>query len=187
MLGVEMLLVASILLAAALLWGVTSFNLLVRDRHRVAQAWSDVDVQLTRRHDLVPKLVEVVKRHASFEQALLSSVAELRSRGVAEQSPQVLGPVEAALTEGVHRLIALAEAYPDLKASEGFLDLQRNLTDTENQIQHARRYYNGAVNNLNTRIDTFPDLVVARLFRFSRAEYFELPEPGAGAPPAVGW
>lgn len=170
-------LVAAVLLGA-LVWGVVAFNLLVRDRHRVAQAWSDVDVQLKRRHDLIPKLVEVVKRHAGFEQSVLERVTSLRNRGVAEASPARLGEVETELSAGVHRLIALAEAYPDLKASESFLNLQANLTDTENQIQYARRYYNGAVNNLNTRIETFPDLILARLFAFRPAEYFEF-EPAA--------
>ena len=168
-----------VVLALVLLgWGVVSYNLLVRDRHRVAQAWSDVDVQLKRRHDLIPQLVEVVKRHAGFEQSVLENVTALRNRGVAEASPSRLGEVETALSAGVQRLIALAEAYPDLKASQSFVNLQTNLTDTENQIQFARRYYNGAVNNLNTRIETFPDLVVARLFAFRPAEYFEF-EPVA--------
>jgi len=166
---------------AALVWGVVAFNLLVRDRHRVAQAWSDVDVQLKRRHDLIPQLVEVVKRHAGFEQSVLENVTALRNRGVAEASPARLGKVETELSVVVQRLIALAEAYPDLKASESFLNLQSNLTDTENQIQFARRYYNGAVNNLNTRIETFPDLIPARLFAFRPAEYFEFEPADQGA------
>jgi len=167
---------------AALVWGVVSFNLLVRDRHRVAQAWSDVDVQLKRRHDLIPQLVEVVKRHAGYEQSVMERVTSLRNQGVTEESPARLGQLESALSSGVQRLIVLAEAYPDLKASESFLTLQQNLTDTETQIQFARRYYNGAVNNLNTRIETFPDLVPARLFGFEPAEYFEFEPPGATAP-----
>ncbi len=167
-----------VLLLVALGWGIVSYNLLVRDRHRVAQAWSDVDVQLKRRHDLIPQLVEVVKRHAGFEQSVLENVTALRNRGVEETSPSKLGEVETALSVGVQRLIALAEAYPDLKASQSFLNLQSNLTDTENQIQYARRYYNGAVNNLNTRIETFPDLVIARLLAYRQAEYFEF-EPEA--------
>lgn len=161
------------LAGAVLLWGIVSYNLLVRDRSRVAQSWSDVGVQLARRHDLIPKLVEVVKRHAGYEQSVLENVAALRARGMTESSPAALGHVEGALGAGLQRLIAIAEAYPELRASASFVDLLRNLSDTENQIQFARRYYNGAVNNLNTRIATFPDLIPARLFGFAPAEYFE--------------
>lgn len=176
-----------LLIAAALLitWGVVGYNLLVRDRNRVAQAWSDVDVQLTRRHDLVPQLVKLVQHYAAYERALLENVATLRARGAGEPSPGARGELEGSLGSGMHRLIAIAESYPELKASENFLDLQKKLADTENQIQYARRYYNGAVNNLNTRIETFPDLVIARLFAFRRAEYFELEEPGMAQAPNV--
>jgi len=170
---------------AMLIWGTVTYNLLVRDRNRVAQAWSDVDVQLGRRHDLIPQLVEVVKHYASYERTLLEHLAQLRARGVAETSPQALGPLESTLGERVQQLIAVAEAYPDLKASENFLDLQRNLADTEDQLQYARRYYNGAVNNLNTRIERFPDLLVAQVFGFHPAEYFELEQPSMSRPPGV--
>jgi LemA protein len=156
-----------------LLWGIVSYNLLVRDRNRVAQSWSDVSVQLARRHDLIPKLVEVVRQHAGYEQSVLAQVATLRARGLHESSPAALGPVEGALGASLQRLIAIAEAYPELRASASFVELLRSLSDTENQIQYARRYYNGAVNNLNTRIATIPDMIPARLFGFQRAEYFE--------------
>jgi LemA protein len=165
---------------ALLLWGIVSYNLLVRDRARVAQSWSDVGVQLARRHDLIPKLVEVVKQHAGYERSVFEHVAALRERGMHETSPAKLGAVEGELGLGLQRLIALAEAYPDLKASTSFVTLMQNLTDAENQIQLARRYYNGAVNNLNTRIATFPDLIPARLFGFTASEYFEF-QPGAAA------
>jgi len=156
-----------------LLWGIVRYNLLVRDRHRVAQAWSDVGVQLARRHALIPKLVEVVRQHAAYEQAVLENVAALRAQGLQEDSPARLGAVEGALGANLQRLIAVAEANPELRASESFAELLKNLSDVENQIQFARRYYNGAVNNLNTRIASFPDLVLARLFRFRPAEYFD--------------
>jgi LemA protein len=152
---------------------VVSYNLLVRDHHRVAQSWSDVGVQLARRHDLVPKLVEVVQQHAGYERAVLEEVAALRARGMQESSPAALGGIEGRLGQGLRRLVAVAEAYPDLRASASYIDLMRNLSDVEQHIQFARRYYNGAVNNLNTRIASFPDLVVARLLRFRPAEYFE--------------
>lgn len=160
-------------LAATLVWGVMSYNLLVRDRNRVEQSWSDVGVQLARRHDLIPKLVEVVRQHSGYEQSVLENVATLRSKGMSESSPARLGEVEGALGAGLQRLIAIAEAYPELRASASYVDLMRNLSDVENQIQHARRYYNGAVNNLNTRIATFPDAIPARIFGFRPAEYFE--------------
>jgi LemA protein len=175
------MIVSTVLTAAVLLWGIVSYNLLVRDRNRVAQSWSDVGVQLARRHALIPKLVEVVKQHAGYERSVFENVATLRERGMRETSPQALGAVEGKLNAGLQRLIAIAEAYPELKASASFVELMKNLSDAENQIQYARRYYNGAVNNLNTRIATFPDLVPARLFRFAPAEYFEF-EPGAAAP-----
>ena len=162
-----------VLAGAAILWSIVSYNLLVRDRNRVEQSWSDVGVQLARRHDLIPKLVEAVKQHAGYERSVLENVANLRARGMAETSRAALGHVEGALGAGLQRLVAIAEAYPELRASASFVELLRNLSDTENQIQFARRYYNGAVNNLNTRIATFPDLIPARLFRFAPAEYFE--------------
>lgn len=162
-----------ILAGGVLIWGVVSYNLLVRDHHRVAQAWSDVGVQLARRHDLVPKLVEVVKRHAGYERAVLEEVTTLRAQGMRETAPAALGNIEGRLGAGLQRLLAIAEGYPDLQASASYLELMRNLTEVEEQLQFARRYYNGAVNNLNTRVATFPDLVVARLLRFRPAEYFE--------------
>lgn len=162
--------------AAILIWGIIAFNRLIRDRERVAQAWSDVGVQLVRRHDLIPKLVQAVSRYASYEGALMEQVTALRAIDMPSSSPAQTAGLEGSLTANLRSLLALAEAYPDLKASAGFLDLQRNLTETETQIQHARRYYNGTVNNLNTRIQTFPDLLVARIFNFLPAEYFE-PDP----------
>ena len=168
-------------------WTILVYNFLVRDRNRVAQAWSDVDVQLTRRHDLEPRLVAIVKGYASYERALLTSLAELRSQGVpgADGSPASRTATERAVSNGVKKLIALVEAYPDLKANENFLDLHRKLVDTENQIQYSRRYYNGAVNLFNNRIQQFPDLVVARVFGFKPAEFFDLDEPGAANAPNV--
>ena len=178
---------ASIIIVATVLlvWIVDNYNRLVRDRNRVAQAWSDVDVQLVRRHDLVPRLVELVKSYANYERTLLASLAELRGSGARDAAPVARGTFETSFGNGLQRLVALVESYPDLKASSTFLDLQRELADTENQIQFARRYYNGAVNAFNTHLETFPDLVVARLFRFSRAEYFELEQAQAAQPPAV--
>jgi LemA protein len=174
-----------IVVVAAIGWVVITYNLLVRDRNRVAQGWSDVDVQLKRRHDLIPRLVEVVKGYAGYERALLSSLTELRTRGAAETHPGARGEVEKSVGSGVQRLVALVEGYPDLKASANFLDLQNDLADTEDRIQFARRYYNGAVNLYNTRLQRFPDLVIAKTFGFQDAELFELDAASEGAAPAV--
>jgi len=167
-------LICSILAALLAVWGVAIYNLFVRDRNRVLAAWSDIDVQLKRRHDLIPKLVDAVKQYAAYEQATLSTITELRVQ--AEQTSDVaqLANTESRIGSGLHKLIALAEAYPELKANASFLDLQQQLTDVENHIQYARRYYNGAVRNLNTRIDSFPDTLIARMFRFQPAQYFEM-------------
>ncbi len=162
------------LLLALLIWAVVIYNLLVRDLHRVRAAWSDIEVQLKRRHDLIPKLVEAVKQYAAYEQATLSTLTGLRSRAAQAAEAGLRAPLEQQLGSAMHKLVALAEAYPDLRASESFLDLQRNLTGVETDIQMARRYYNGAVRNYNVRIHSFPDLLIARLFRFRPAEFFEL-------------
>src|SRR3982751_3271103 len=158
---------------ALLAWAAVAFNLLIRDRNRVAQSWSDVDVQLMRRHDLVPRLVELVKGYSGHEKALQTSLAELRAASE-NQNPAARGDLEKSVASGVTRLIALVEAYPDLKASGNFLDLQKQLSDTENQIQYARRYYNGAVNLYNNRLQRFPDLLIANAFKFTAAELFDL-------------
>jgi LemA protein len=160
--------------AAILLWVITIYNRLVRDRNRVLAAWSDIDVQLKRRHDLLPKLVDAVKQYAGYEQATLTTVVELRARATAATEIGERGHLEGALGNGIQRLLAVVEAYPDLKANQHFLDLQRNVSEVENYIQYARRYYNGAVRNLNTRIDSFPDLLIAKLFGYRYAEYFAL-------------
>lgn len=179
-----MLTLSLAILSALLVWAIVVFNLLIRDRNRVKQGWADVDVQLLRRADLVPRLTDVVKGYAGYERALLSSLAELRAQGAAEKHPAARGEVEKSLGDGVQKLVALVEAYPDLKANQNFLELQKQLADTENQIQYARRYYNGAVNALNNRIQRFPDLIVANGFGFRAAEFFQA-EPGQAATPAV--
>jgi len=174
-----------ILLAAVLVLGIFIYNRLVGDKNRVLSAWSDIDVQLKRRHDLIPKLVDAVKGYAAYESATLAEVTELRSRS--EQSGNIaeIGGVETQLAGRVRHLVALAEDYPDLKADDAFLALQKDLTDVENTIQYARRYYNGAVRMLNTRIDSFPDTLVARMFRFISADYFELDDATDRESPAV--
>lgn len=153
-------------LLALLLWGITLFNRLVARRNHVLEAWSGIDVQLKRRHDLLPKLVEVVKAYGRHEQATLAQVAGARGAALRE--------AENAVTGQLRQLFALAEAYPDLKANQGYLDLQRQVSETEEQIQYARRYYNGTVRELNVLVQSFPSNLVARLFGFREMDYFEI-------------
>ena len=164
------LLIISLIL---LVWCIVIYNLLVRDKNRVLAAWSDISVQLKRRHDLIPKLVDAVNIYTRYEQAVMDEITRLRSSADLEESPAKKGRIEELLTNRVADIIAVAEEYPDLKASTEFLELMNQLTDVENHIQYARRYYNGAVRNLNIRIDSFPDLLIARFFNFIPAEFFE--------------
>lgn len=163
------------------LGGVTVFyyNRLVFNRHRVAEAGSGIDVQLKRRASLIPALVECVRRYMSYEQGTLQALVQERMRAV-QLADSPLGeraPVEAHLSTQLRQLFALVEDYPALKADAQFLDLQRTITDVENQIQMARRYYNGAVRELNVLVESVPSNLVARPFAFIQAEYFSLDDP----------
>ena len=155
-------------------WAIVAFNRLVRDSQRVKTAWSDIDVQLKRRYDLIPKLVAAVEQYARYEQSTLQTLIELRSRTGQVSDVGEKGAVESQIGTGLRSLMALVEAYPELKADQNFLQLQGELTEVENHIQYARRFYNGSVRNLNTRIETFPDLIIARLFNYQPATFFEL-------------
>lgn len=173
------------ILVLLLVWAVVLYNLLVRDSKRVEAAWSDIDVQLKRRHDLIPKLVEATRAYAGYEKQLMQELAGLRVEALQPHAPGELGRIEGGLGNKLHSLLAVAEAYPELKANEQFLHLQQQLSEVEEKIQYARRYYNGTVRNLNVRIDAFPSLILARLFRFRPAEFFELDGEGEGEPPSV--
>ena len=151
---------------------VVLFNRLVAARNQVRAAWSDIDVQLTRRHDLVPQLVAAVQGYASHERAALALVTALRTRAMAAASLRDRAQVEDELAQQVRRILALQEAYPDLRASDNFLALQRDLVGIEDHLQYARRYYNGAVRDLNNRAETFPSLLVARAAGIGTAEFF---------------
>lgn len=170
------LLLVALIAAAALAWAVVAFNRLVRLRNQVRTAWADIDVQLTRRHDLVPSLVSAVQGYAGHESAVLEAVTALRTTATATSAPAKLGDVEASLEQALGRLIALKEAYPDLKASDNFARLQRDLVDVEEQLQYARRFYNGAVRDYNDATQRFPDLVVANIGGFHDAEFFQADE-----------
>jgi LemA protein len=162
-----------LILLALLVWAVLTFNRLIRLRNQVRAGWSDIDVQLTRRHDLVPMLVEAVRAYASHEKSVFERVAALRSAAMASNSPSRLAAVEDALEREVGRLMVIQEAYPELKASENFLRLQRDLVDVEDHLQYARRFYNGAVRELSDGLQRFPDLLIAKSFGFKSAEFFE--------------
>jgi LemA protein len=180
-----LLLTVTLVLVALAAWAVYIYNRLIRDRNQVRAAWGDIDVQLTRRHDLVPRLVDAVRAYADYERATLTAVTELRSRAEASKSLRDKARLEDEMEVGLHRLIALAESYPELKADGNFLQLQRDLVDTEDQLQYARRFYNGAVRIYNTRIESVPDLLVARPFAFRPAEFFAVDEAEVRAAPQV--
>ena len=160
-----------VLVSVVVVW---LYNGMISDRNQVLAAWSDIDVQLKRRHDLVPQLVTTVKAYAAHEKATLAAVTELRTRSEAAVHLPQKAAVEDEIEAAVHRLIAVAEAYPDLKANANFLQLQRDLVEIENHIQYARRFYNGAVRIFNTGIQRFPQLLVARAAGFRAAEYFDV-------------
>ena len=151
-----------------------TYNSLVKLRNMVKEGWSGIDVQLTRRATLIPNLVETVKGYLGHERNLLSDIADLRSRSLRTQKVGEKGDIETALSKSLGTLFAVAEGYPDLKASQNFLELQKELTYIEDQIQMARRYYNGTVRNLNTAVESFPSNLVAKLFTFVQAEFFDI-------------
>ncbi|MCL1634255.1 LemA family protein [Luteimonas sp. SX5] len=169
------------LLALLLGWGAWVFNRLVRLRNQVNTAWADIDVQLTRRHDLVPALVAAVKAYAGHESAVLQAVTQLRAQAVAQKGRARLGEVESSLEQALGNLLALKEAYPDLKANENFAQLQRDLVDTEEQLQYARRFYNGAVRDYRDGIQRVPDVLIARGFGFREAEFFQAEDESRAA------
>jgi LemA protein len=169
--------------AAVLAWAAWAFNRLIRLRNQTRAAWADIDVQLTRRHDLVPQLVAAVQGYVGHERGVLAAVTQLRAQAVALRSPAQLGVVEAALEQALGRLFALKEAYPDLKASANFAQLQRDLVAVEEHLQFARRFYNGAVRDYNTTIQRVPDMIIARAFGFGDAEFYQARDEER---PAVG-
>ena len=169
----------------AAIWAIVTYNRLVANRNRVEEAWSGIDVQLQRRADLVPNLVETVQAYRIHEQDVLTEVAEARSRVVAAAGPRESGRADDQLEGALRSLFAVAEAYPDLKASTNFLQLQRDLATLEEEISFARRYFNAVVQRLNTMIESFPALLIARPLGFREAEYFKA-EAEDRAVPQVG-
>ncbi len=163
------------------LYVVLAYNGLVTLKNRVEEAWSDIEVQMKRRYDLIPNLVNTVKGYATHEQTAFEKVTEARSKAMSATGVADKGAAENMLAGALKSVFAIAEAYPDLKANQNFLELQRELSDTENKIQASRRFYNGNVRDLNTKIETFPANIVAGMFHFVKREFFELDESEAAA------
>ena len=178
------LIVLVVLLVLVALAGVVVYNRLVRLRNRTENSWAQIDVQLRRRHDLIPNLVEAVKGYAAHERGVFDEVTQARAAVLGAEGPRAAAEANDMLGAALGRLFAVAEAYPELRASENFLRLQDELTDTEDKIAAARRYYNATVLRFNTRQQTFPTLIVARTFRFKPREFFEAGED-ADQPVAV--
>jgi len=158
------------------LWIVGTYNGLVRLKNRTKEAWADIDVQLKRRYDLIPNLVEIVKGYAAHEKEVFEKVTEARSRAMGAETMKERAEAENILSDTLKTLFAVSEAYPDLKASANFLELQRELADTEDKIQAARRFYNGNVRDLNIKIESFPSNLIASARGFQKMEPFELAE-----------
>lgn len=179
---IEMLLLLVLIVVAGAIW---IYNRLVRDRNLVQAGWSDIDVQLKRRHELVPRLVTCVRAYADYEKATLEAVTQLRSQSQATDDLVRKAAIEDAVESGLHRVMIAIEDYPELKADANFRQLQAELVDTEEHIQYARRFYNGAVRNLNTRIQSFPTVLLAGFLGFRPAQFFAVDDAAERLAPAV--
>lgn len=179
--------IALAVLAVAVLYVIFTYNGLVSSRQMVEEAWSGIDVQLKRRADLIPNLIETVKGYANHEKTTLQAVIDLRNRAQAVPAGDVPGRIQAEslLGQALGRLLAVSEAYPDLKANENFAELQRALERVEGEIQMSRRYYNGAARALNVKVDSFPSNLIAGQFGFTRKPYFEIANEADRAVPTV--
>jgi LemA protein len=165
-----------VIAVAIALWAVVAYNRFVAMTNRVKEAWADIDVQLKRRYDLIPNLIETVKGYAAQEQEVFQKVTEARSKAMQAGSTAEHADAENMLSGTLKSLFAVSEAYPDLKSNQNFLELQRELSDTENKIQAARRFYNGNVRDLNISVESFPSNMIAKAFGFKNADLFELVE-----------
>jgi LemA protein len=168
-------------------YGIMAYNNLVRQRQLTQEGWSGIDVQLKRRTDLIPNLMEAVKGYMSHERETLEAVTQARAAAQAAQNgtPEQRAQAEGLLSGALGRLFAVAEAYPDLKASANFMQFQEELSNTENEIQLSRRYYNGTARDLNTAVESFPSNVIANTFKFEKVQYFEMENPADRAVPQV--
>jgi LemA protein len=183
--GLTALLVVTAGVALVLLFVVLTYNGMIRSRNMVDQAWSGIDVQLRRRHDLIPNLVESVKGYAAHERETFQAVTDARARAVSASGPLASGAAEGLVGQALGRLFAVAEAYPQLRATENFQQLQAELANTEDQIAAARRIYNGNVQSYNTKIQVVPNSLIAGIWNFTPREFFEITEPAAREPVKV--
>lgn len=163
-----------VVIGAVLLWVALTYNRFIRARNLVREAWSGIDVQLKRRHDLIPNMLETVKGYAAHERSVLADVTALRGADLNSANVQARGTAENALTQSIKTLFAVAEAYPDLKANQSFLALQQTLGEIEDEIQYARRYYNGTVRDFNILVESFPSTLLAQPWGYHPEEYFEI-------------
>lgn len=176
------LVIILVIVGVVILWLIAVYNDLIKSRNRVDESWSDIDVQLKRRYDLIPNLVETVKAYAIHEKTVFQQVTDARSQAMQAKSIEEKGKAENILSGTLKSLFAVAEAYPDLKASTNFLELQSELTDTEDKIQAARRFYNGNVRDFNTKIQIFPNNMIAGMLGFKNYEFFQMGEEEKAAP-----
>ena len=169
------------IIVVIVLWFVFAYNSFVALVNRTKEAWADIDVQLKRRYDLIPNLVNTVKGYATHEREAFESVTRARAAAMGAQTVEEKGQAENILSGTLKSLFAVSEAYPDLKANTNFLELQRELSDTENKIQAARRFYNGNVRDLNIKVESFPSNIIAKMFNFAKMVFFELGDADAAA------
>ena len=176
-----------IIAGVLVIWLIGAYNLLVVRRNRVKESWSDIEVQLKRRYDLIPNLVNAVRGYAVHEKGVFEEVTKARAMAIGAKTPDEHGKAENMLTGALKNLFAVAEAYPQLRASENFRELQMELSDTENKIQAARRFYNSTVLELNTSVEQFPTNLIAGMFGFKKEEFFDLEEEAEKEPPKVNF
>jgi LemA protein len=160
--------------AATIVWFIFTYNLFIRDKNLIKEAWSGIDVQLKRRHNLIPNLVESVKGYSNYERNLLENITRKRAEASKIESIKEKAPAESDLSGMLKNLFVVAENYPDLKANQNFLDLQNQLVEIEDQLQYARRYYNGAIRNYNIRVESFPSNIIAGILDFKQDNFFEI-------------
>lgn len=175
----NLIIIILIIIAIKILWAISAYNRLITLRNRVREAWADIDIQLRRRYDLIPNLIETVKGYAAHEKTVFENVTKARVAAIsAEQSgdPKKIGEAENMLSGTLKSLFAVAENYPNLRATENFQKLQDELTDTEDKVQAARRFYNGNVRDINIKIESFPSNIIASIFRFAKVDFFEIEE-----------
>ena len=180
-----MIVILFIAAAAIVIWIVFVYNFFIRDRNLIKEAWSGIDVQLKRRHNLIPNLVASVKGYSSHEKTLFEDITKKRSEAAKIESIKEKAPAESDLSGMLKNLFIVAENYPDLKASQNFLNLQNQLVEIEDQLQYARRYYNGAVRNYNIRVESFPSNIIAGIFNFKQDNFFEITLATEKATPEV--